>query len=65
MTSAYNDWNIFKESLNIFLSRCSTKAVNSIDKNNQALRLLLVTFDINVVVGLDLWGGNALVSPVF
>ena len=54
MTSAYNDWNIFKESLNIFLSRCSTKAVNSIDKNNQALRLLLVTFDINVVVGLDL-----------
>ena len=40
-------------SLNIFLSKCSI-AVSNIDKKNQALKLLLVTFDVNLVAGLDL-----------
>ena len=49
--------------LKILLSRCS-KAVSNIDENNKALKLLLVTFHISLVVGLDLWARNALVSPV-
>ena len=41
-------------SLNIFLSRYPTKAVININKNNQALKLLLVNLDVNLVIGLDL-----------
>ena len=44
-------------SLNVFLSRCS-KAVNNLDGRIQALKLLLVAFAVNLVVGLDLWARN-------
>ena len=54
---------IIWRSLNIFVRRCS-KAASNIDEKNQALKLLLVTFDVNLVAGLDLWARNALVSPV-
>ena len=37
----------------MFLSRCS-KAENNIGEKNQAVKLLLVTFDVSLVVGLDL-----------
>ena len=37
--------------------------MNNTDEKNQALKLLLVTFDVNLV-GLDLWARNDLVSPV-
>ena len=55
---------IMLRSLNIFLSRCSTKVVSNIDENNQALKLLLVTFDVNLVVDLDLRARYAVVSLV-
>ena len=29
-----------------------------IDERNQALKLLLITFAVNLVVGLDLWARN-------
>ena len=38
--------------------------MSNIDEKNQALKLLLFTFDVNLVFGLDLWDRNALVSPV-
>ena len=45
------------------MSRCS-KAESNNDEKNQALKILLVTFDVNLVVGFDLRDRNALVSPV-
>ena len=47
----------------MFLFRCP-KALSSLDEKNQVLKLLLVTFDVNLVVSLDLSARNALVSPV-
>ena len=52
-TPTYKDWNNLKESKH-FLSRCCTKAVSNIDEKNQWLKLLLVTLDVKLVVGLDL-----------
>ena len=54
---------IILRSQNVFLFRCP-KALSSLDEKNQVLKLLLVTFDVNLVVSLDLSARNALVSPV-
>ena len=55
---------IMSRSLNIFLSRCSTKVVSNIDENSQVLKLLLVTFDVNLVVDLDLRATYVVLSLV-
>ena len=44
---------IILRTLNIFLSRCS-KPVSKSDEEHQALKLLLVTFDITLVDDLNL-----------